>query len=87
MEQTLREALAALGAEFLKHSEWAAATLWMRAAGDARFIERIENGGGFTVKTYDKVAGWFSRNWPEAAAWPEGVARPEFAEAEPAPPS
>ncbi len=43
----------------------ARSTIGMRVARDARFFDRLANGKGFTVKTYDAVVRWFSANWPD----------------------
>jgi hypothetical protein len=76
MESELKEILAALGGEFSRVSGRKPSGVWALAAKDARFMERIESGQTFTVKTFDRAVQWFSDNWPDGAAWPEGVARP-----------
>lgn len=76
MENELKANLLALGAAFLAATELAPATMWMRAAKDARFGDRIGAGASFTARVYDNVVSWFDRNWPEGAIWPEAVARP-----------
>lgn len=76
MEQELKTHLQAISAEFLAHSRLSSATIWARAVRDARFLERIESGAGFTVKSYDRAVGWFSSNWPAGAVWPADIPRP-----------
>ena len=76
MEAELRSHRTALSAEFCARSGLAQSTVWMRAAQDARFLDRIQGGGGFTIKTYDKLLEWFSANWPPGAQWPDIVERP-----------
>ena len=76
MEEELKIILSTVGAAYAVHTKLAASTIWARAAKDARFLDRIESGQGFTVKTYDRAMQWFSDNWPEDAEWPAGVERP-----------
>jgi hypothetical protein len=76
MEQELKSNLKRVFTAFSAASQFSAATVWSRAARDARFLDRIEGGAGFTVKSYDRAIAWFSENWPDGIAWPEGVDRP-----------
>lgn len=39
-------------------------------------LDDIADGGDLNTGTFEKAMLWFSVNWPEAADWPEGVARP-----------
>jgi hypothetical protein len=39
-------------------------------------IDRVANGGDVTTGNFEKALVWFSRNWPEGAAWPTDVSRP-----------
>lgn len=75
MEEELRRALRKIGDIYASASDLKSSTVWARAVGDARFIERIESGKGFTVKTYDAAMEWFSDNWPDGAEWPTDVSR------------
>lgn len=81
MEDELKNHFEALMAEFTCHSRLAKATIWARAAGDARFLDRVNTGSGFTVKTYDRVVQWFSDNWPDGAEWPPSIERRPIKEA------
>lgn len=76
MEADLKDNLRRVGEQFCSASDLAPATIWSRAAKDARFMERIESGKGFTVKSYDSAMRWFSANWPSTAIWPASVPRP-----------
>lgn len=76
MEDELKTQLRLLGDEFLAHSKLAPGTMWARAANDARFLDRVEGGKSFTVKTFDRAIQWFSDNWPDDAVWPAHVSRP-----------
>lgn len=79
MEQELRDHLLALAAAFMAATEMSRATLGKRVAGDWRFFDRITGGKTFNIRTYDTATVWFSANWPEGAAWPDGVPRPAVA--------
>lgn len=81
MQDELVENLRSVFSAYEKASKLSPSTVWMRAAKDARFMSRIDAGSSFTVKTYDSVMRWFSRNWPDGAKWPKTVARPSSREA------
>lgn len=40
------------------------ATIATKVMNDGKFFDRIENGGGFTMRTYDKVKDWFRIHTP-----------------------
>lgn len=42
----------------------APATAASKAANDGKFFDRIENGGNFTIETFEKVMAWFRKNTP-----------------------
>lgn len=48
-----------------------------RALNNNKFFDQVEAGGGWNVRTYDKLMQWLSDRWPKGAVWPEGVLRPE----------
>ncbi len=85
MEIELNANLQTLAHAYAAASGLAISTIGMRAARDARFFDRLADGKGFTVKTYDTVMRWFLSNWPENVAWPDGIPRP-LASAENSPP-
>ncbi len=76
METELTENLLGLVRVYCMETGLARSTIGMRVARDARFFDRLANGKGFTVKTYDAVVRWFSANWPAKAEWPCDVLRP-----------
>ena len=76
MEAELKEILAKIAAEFARATGRKLGGIWAEAAKDGRFMDRIESGQTFTVKTYDRAVQWFSDNWPENATWPADVKRP-----------
>jgi hypothetical protein len=41
-------------------------------------LDRIAGGGDLTTGNWERAMAWFSRNWPEGAEWPLGVARPDI---------
>lgn len=77
MEDELKAILSKLGSEFARVSGRKLTGIWASAVNDARFMERVEAGQTFTVKTLAKAMQWFSDNWPVGAVWPDGVKRPE----------
>jgi len=46
------------------------------AFGDGNMIRRLRGGSDITTGRAERTMRWFSENWPEGAAWPEGVPRP-----------
>ena len=82
MEDELRAHILALSRLYVGATKAAFSTIAMKAARDARFFDRLKDGKGFTVKTYDTVLRWFSENWPADAVWPTEIDRPALAPAE-----
>jgi len=68
--------LESLLAAYREKDNRAESTIGRFCAGDGDFFDRLRTGKGFNVRTYDRVARWFSDNWPEGAAWPDDVPRP-----------
>ena len=75
MEETLRHQLAQCLSLYESLTGVKPSAVSRRAVNDARFVDRVLAGEGFTVRTYDKVVQWLSDHWPDAN-WPEGVPRP-----------
>lgn len=49
--------------------------------GDGKVLGALERDGrDITTRRLEAAVQWFSANWPESAAWPEGVTRPAPAE-------
>lgn len=71
MESELRDHLLRLAAAYMAASGLQPTTLSQRAAGDWRFIGKLEAGGRFTVRKYDELVTWFAAHWPEGVDWPE----------------
>lgn len=80
MEDELRQHLVTCAAAFCEAADTTLPSIGQRALNDNTFFARIARGQGFTVRTYDKVMGWFSAEWPTGTAWPTGIARPTPAE-------
>ena len=54
------------------------------ALGDPRRLDQVFAGdAGLTVARFERAMHWFSANWPEGLAWPDGVERPALAEGVP----
>lgn len=82
MEQTLRENLLDLAASYKDATDASYASIGQGALNDNTFFSRIQAGKGFTIGTFDRVVAWFSNNWPDDRAWPEGIERPAPAKGE-----
>jgi hypothetical protein len=82
MEHELRSNLLACAEIFASNKQIGLSTLGRIAAGDWRFFNNLSaDDKTFTARKYDEVLAWFSSHWPESAAWPAGVIRPEPARA------
>ena len=54
-----------------------AGSISVRVFNDNKTIPRIIDGSvGFRVNTYDRLAVYLAKNWPDGAVWPDGVPRP-----------
>lgn len=51
-------------------------TVSLMAANDGKLINRIRQGGGLTIRRYNKILQWFSDHWPVNLEWPDGIPRP-----------
>lgn len=76
MEDELRSHLLHLAATYSDATGVSPATIGKRAINDNTFFQRLEAEAGFTVKTFDRVVGWLSDNWPECVVWPSVIPRP-----------
>lgn len=76
MEETLRQNLFDLAAALEAGAGVTPATIGKRALNDNTFYARLESGAGFNIKTYDRLACWFSENWPQDLEWPASIERP-----------
>lgn len=65
-----------LAAGYCEHSGMSRARLATLIANDGKFFDRVENGGGFTIRTYERALQWFSDHWPTEKPWPTEVPRP-----------
>lgn len=77
MEESLRHSLLALAAAFEAATDISPATVGKRALNDNTFFNRLREGRGFNVRTYDRLVAWFAAEWPEGVAWPDHVERPK----------
>jgi hypothetical protein len=83
IESELTRRLRLLSQAYVAATELSPATVWFRAVGDSRFLERLAAGGSFTVRTYDRILAFFDARWPVAVPWPDSVPRPSSGEAAP----
>jgi hypothetical protein len=77
MEKELIRNLLTVAEAYSAKREVSFSTLGRQAAGDWRFFDHLREGAKtFTARKYDQVMVWFSNNWPDSVAWPEGIERP-----------
>lgn len=58
------------------HTGKTLSTISSYAVRDGKFFDRLERGGGCTLRTAERLILWFSDNWPDDLEWPSGVPRP-----------
>lgn len=51
-------------------------TIASYAVNDGKRFDRIKNGGGLTLKTFNRLIDWFDANFPEDLEWPPSIPRP-----------
>ena len=56
-------------------------TVSSRVFKDSKKLGAMREGADITMTRFAEAMEWFSRNWPDSAEWPEGVDRPQIAEA------
>lgn len=56
-------------------------TVSWRLFDDNKKLDAIIGGSDIQVRRLEKAMQWLSENWPAGAVWPEGVPRPQAAEA------
>jgi hypothetical protein len=59
-----------------RHRNWSLSTVALYAANDGKFFKRIAESGGCTLRTAQRVVGWFAANWPDDLSWPVDIPRP-----------
>ena len=71
MENFCRHWLLAVARKFAKARGLTIATVSRKAHGAAHFLEAFERGEiSVTLSQYDKMMGFFEREWPDGTAWP-----------------
>lgn len=77
MEAILKAHLRRLADAFTAATGVPDSAIGSRAVNHSRFFQRLSDpDNSLTLKTYDRLALWFSENWPEGAEWPAGIERP-----------
>ena len=72
----LKATLLAVANSYCAATDMSKARLATLIANDGKFFDRIEAGGGFTVRTFETGMRWLSAHWPAEHAWPAGIQRP-----------
>ena len=47
---------------------------------DGKKLDLIAAGKDLNTRSFERAMLWFSDNWPDSAAWPEGIVRPEHSD-------
>jgi hypothetical protein len=55
-------------------------TVSSRVFSDSKKLAALRGGSDITVSRFNATIQWFSDNWPDGAAWPVGVQRPDKAQ-------
>ncbi|MFZ5749878.1 MAG: hypothetical protein ACOY5U_02310 [Pseudomonadota bacterium] len=69
---TLIELARAYGA----HRGLTLSTVSTYAAADGKFFAQIGKGASCTIRKAERIAQWFSDNWPADLEWPRAIPRP-----------
>lgn len=75
--RTLREKFILVFDTYVAGSGIAESTLSDRLLKSGSRFKRIRESSDISTGTYERVMQWLSDNWPDNAAWPEGVDRPQ----------
>ncbi|MGK8234011.1 hypothetical protein ACLGGT_07485 [Roseovarius sp. MS2] len=70
------EQIQALASSYSSHTGLKVSTLGVYAVNDGKFFLRLIGGYDCRTKTAQKVAEWFSDNWPTDLEWPRDIPRP-----------
>jgi hypothetical protein len=71
-EAELRRAIINRAREYTEATGLAISTVSKHALNDSRFLEKVRDGGNFSIRNYTRVMDFFDSNMP---AW-EGAPRP-----------
>lgn len=66
-----------LATRYAEHRGLKLSTVATYAANDGKTFERLAAGGSCTLRTADKLLGWFAARWPDGLAWPADIPRPK----------
>lgn len=69
--------LLALADEYQRVSPIEDKTLSGRIFSDQKKIAALRGGADITTERFNAAIKWFSDHWPDDAAWPEVLTRPE----------
>lgn len=66
-----------LAEAYAAHTGRKLSTLGAYTVNDGKFFERLNEGGGCTLKTAARVLAWFDATWPADLEWPRHIPRPK----------
>ena len=70
------EHLLHLAEAYATHRGLKLSTVATYAANAGVFFSNIQAGKSCTLRTYERVVGWFDTNWPADLEWPRHIPRP-----------
>ncbi|MGQ2906711.1 MAG: hypothetical protein ACT6QU_02040 [Aliihoeflea sp.] len=79
---TLKERLLSVAAEYARNRELSVSRVSTLVFRDGKVLDRLAGTADITTTRYEGAMAWFSQNWPEGLAWPDGIARPSMEPAE-----
>ncbi|MFT4013006.1 MAG: hypothetical protein QM682_06310 [Paracoccus sp. (in: a-proteobacteria)] len=68
--------LAGMAKTYADHSGLKLSTVAAYAVNDGKFFDRIEKGGGCTLRTAKRLIDFLADRWPSDLAWPRDIPRP-----------
>jgi hypothetical protein len=81
---TLIEKFLAVVAAYRAEKKVSTSRLSFLVFGDGKVLGGLTDGRrDITTRRLEAALSWFSKNWPERAVWPDGVARPECSDKRP----
>lgn len=76
---TIIEQLLAVAGAYGEAEGVEASVVSWRVFGDSKKLGAIETGADLQTRRFEQAMRWFADNWPERAAWPAKVRRPQVA--------
>lgn len=75
---TLKERLLIVAAEYARIRELSVSRVSTLVFRDGKVLDRLAGSADLTTTRYEGAMAWFSQNWPDGEAWPDGISRPQM---------